>query len=143
MEQLLNHARRFNSKVIFLTKAYVSKKDSDRKTTPSEKEQAYRAQKRISLVCKEDDFYIIKGLGPSLIKYGSLIEGKKWDEFARMNYEDEINAASDKEKTVHYIGFFKEIYASCSEAEKKILENTISDMLSIYCEYALCAKQLS
>lgn len=143
MEQLLDHARRFNSKVIFLTKAYVSKKESDRKTTPAEKEQAYRAQKRVSLVCKEDVFYIIKGMGPYLIKYGNLIKEKKWDEFTRMNYEDEINAASDKKAAVKYIGYVKEIYASCTPSEKNILENALTDMLSIYCEYVLCAKQLS
>ena len=87
MNQLLDHARHFNSMIIFLAKAYVSKKDSNKKTTNAEKQKAYRDQKRISIICKEDIFFMIKRTGPYLIKYAQLIKEKKWEEFAKKNYD--------------------------------------------------------
>ena len=146
MNQLLAYARQFNSEVLFLTKAYVSKKESDPRATPDDVQRAYRAQKRIAIVCKEDILYMIKGMGPYLIKYRNLIKEEKWEEFTKMTYDEDIKSTRDESKqkaAAEYIVFFKDIYADCTPGEKKLLEGKITNMLSIYCQFVLQERDMN
>lgn len=142
MDKLLKYGNKFNSHVKFLSRIYVNNKRGK-----YDEEQALRNKKRLSILIAEYPLFLIKTLGPYLLKYGELISEGKWEEFYKKNYSEEIkhyNAEAKEKKTEtvsneevkENIAFIKKVYESSSEEEKSIVSDVISDMLSLYCQYA-------
>jgi hypothetical protein len=140
MDGLLKLIARFNTDIKLLCRIYVSKTKGTKK-----EEEAYRMQKRLGILIGADEIYLIKKVGPYLLKYGDLIKNKDWDSLVNQEYKSEVQDMTNEgdvtdDEAMDAIITIKSIFNGSTDDEKSKIGEVIEDMLSVYCQYALFVK---
>ena len=121
----------YNYHLKYIGRLYVSKC----KGTPNE-EMANRNLKRIMLAINETPEFMLTESGPYLLKYADQIKNDNWEIFMNMDYKEIDNSQTSKVQ----IDILKNTYKMCTEKEKKIITNSVKELLSVYCKYVLLLK---
>lgn len=136
MEQLLKYGTQFNSHCKFLARVLTSKKKGS-----YDEAEAFRSQKRLTMFVAEEPMYLIKHIGPYFLKYGKIIQKRDWKSLLSMEFSEEVSDCSgDTSSVKDTIAFIKEVFEASTEQEKIKLGDVITDMLSVYCQYAMFVK---
>ena len=146
--ELLDYSNKFDNNVKFLTKIYVM-----RNKGTFDEESALLSQRRLLTLMKMYPMYIIKTLGPYLLRYGKFIQVQDFDKLLSMNFESDTKEflqsdAAKKNNTnaksvSEVMEFVKNIYKMSSKKEREKINETLTDMLSLYAQFAIRVKTIS
>ena len=137
-------ATEFNSQLKFLARVYVEKKKGS-----FDEDKAKRTNQRLSILMSGYPMWMIETAGPFFLKYGKIIQAKKWDEFMAKDFDEEKKRyATTEDGSKHTpkamdgkIKFIKKVWASCNEKERVKLGECITTLLSAYAKFAIAVKK--
>jgi hypothetical protein len=140
MDPIFKYSREFNTHCKKVGRIFVAKRKGE-----MDEADVYRSQKRMHILIAEKPLFLIYELGPHLIKYGELIQKKDWDNFVTTTefdekVDEEIKAAGVGEHTnaiKEYMTIIKQTISDSSKKEKEIIGDTLENMLSLFCQYAM------
>jgi hypothetical protein len=143
-EQKVNEcATKFNRLLTFMADVYISKKMGS-----FDEDKAIRTKHRLRIISSTHPTWMITTCGPFFLKYAHLIKNEQWKELMKMDFAEEKHNYGKSEDGQNHdnksmeskIKFIKRLWCATTGKEKNKLKETINQMLSAYCEYALAVK---
>jgi hypothetical protein len=125
--------RAINSNIRFLARVFHNKTNSD---------ESYRVQKTLNTAINTDPTIVMKRVGPYLLKYADPISKHDEQFFLNKEWCEDTAGEDDPDQAMDAIVAIKKIYQQCNTVEREKIMNTVSDMLSHYCEYTLVASKI-
>ena len=122
-----------NKNLRFLTRVFHSKANSD---------ESYRVQKTLNTAINADPTVCMKRAGPYLFKYAEPISNHEEKFFIDKEWDDDDIVQHNPDKAMDVIKAIKTVYVQCDADERAKIMETVSDMLSHYCEYRLAVSTL-
>lgn len=123
-----------NSCIRFLTRVYHNKINND---------ESYRMQKTLNTAISADPTVVMNKVGPYLLKYAKQISTHEEKFFLSKEWDDDINNEKEPDKAMGVIMSVKTVYETCNDVERNKIMETVSDMLSHFCEYKLAVDNLA
>jgi hypothetical protein len=141
MDVLAEYATQFNSDIKKLTRTYVAKMKGG-----FDEADACRSQKRVNIAIAADPFLMIKEVGPHILRKGKEIQKRDWDAFMAIDFKSELkNTGVDDgnvDEALALIGTVKKVFTASTDTEKTVIGDTLTRLLSVYCQYALQIKKM-
>lgn len=143
--KILSYASTYNSSLKFLSRIYVLKKKGT-----FDEEKADRNNRRLAIVVAEEPVWMLQNTGMYLLKHAEKIKNRDWRAIMTMDFEDEkkiYKQTEDGSKAVHTdkamkgkIDFIRKVFENATDKERNTMMDAVTDMLSVYCQYALLIK---
>jgi hypothetical protein len=122
----------------------------EKKKGTFDESKALRTKQRLAFVMGGHPLWLMETCGPFFLKYGKLIQARKWDEFMNKDFADEksmYGGTDDGKKHTPKamdgkIKFIKKVWKSSNDKEREKIAECITIMLSSYCEFAIAIKNV-